>query len=61
MEKGLRVSAARSGSAATIIFRFQNLYLQYVVKGADRTLVLRTIAPIVKDDQDIFRDKCIMK
>jgi branched-chain amino acid transport system substrate-binding protein len=39
----------------------QNFYLQDVVKGAEGTLALRTIAPIVKDDQDIFRDKRIMK
>ena len=31
--------------------------MQDVVKGADGTLVLRAIAPIVKDDRDIFRGR----
>jgi branched-chain amino acid transport system substrate-binding protein len=42
-------------------FPIQNFYLQDVVKGADGTLVLKTVATIVKDDQDIFHDKCMMK
>ena len=32
-----------------------------VVKGAGGTIVLKTVAAIVKDDQDIFHDKCMMK
>jgi branched-chain amino acid transport system substrate-binding protein len=42
-------------------FPIQNFYLQDVVKEADGTLVLKTIATIVKEDQDIFHDKCMMK
>jgi branched-chain amino acid transport system substrate-binding protein len=39
----------------------QNFYLQDVVKEADGTLSLKTVATIVKDDQDRFHDKCPMK
>jgi branched-chain amino acid transport system substrate-binding protein len=39
----------------------QNFYLQDVVKGADGQLSLKTVATIVKDDQDRFHDKCPMK
>ncbi len=39
----------------------QNFYLQDVVKGADGQLSLKTVATIVKDDQDRFHDKCAMK
>jgi branched-chain amino acid transport system substrate-binding protein len=39
----------------------QNFYLQDVVKGADGELSLKTVATIVKDDQDRFHDKCAMK
>ena len=39
----------------------QNFYLQDVMKDADGTLSLKTIATIVKDDQDRFHDKCPMK
>jgi len=39
----------------------QNFYLQDVVKDADGTLSLKTVATIVKDDQDRFHDKCPMK
>src|SRR5579859_6412658 len=39
----------------------QNFYLQDVVKGADGTLSLKTVATIVKDRQDNFHDKCPMK
>src|SRR5712692_8399 len=39
----------------------QNFYLQDVVKDADGTLALKTVATIVKDDQDRFVDKCPMK
>jgi branched-chain amino acid transport system substrate-binding protein len=42
-------------------FPIQNFYLQDVVKGAEGTLVLKTVATIVKDDQDTFHDKCMMK
>jgi branched-chain amino acid transport system substrate-binding protein len=42
-------------------FPIQNFYLQDVVKGADGTPVLKTVATIVKDDQDGFHDKCTMK
>src|SRR4249920_1995017 len=39
----------------------QNFYLQDVVKDADGQLALKTVATIVKDDQDRFADKCPMK
>ena len=39
----------------------QNFYLQDVVKNADGTLGLKTVATIVKDSQDRFHDKCQMK
>src|SRR5580704_17618053 len=39
----------------------QNFYLQDVVKGADGVLSLKTVATIVKDNQDSFHDKCSMK
>ena len=42
-------------------FPIQNFYLQDVVKGPDATPVLKTVATIVKDDQDGFHDKCQMK
>jgi branched-chain amino acid transport system substrate-binding protein len=39
----------------------QNFYLQDVVKGADGQLSLKTVATIVKDNQDNFHGKCPMK
>jgi branched-chain amino acid transport system substrate-binding protein len=39
----------------------QNFYLQDVVKDASGELSLKTVATIVKDDQDRFHDKCPMK
>ena len=39
----------------------QNFYLQDVVKAADGQLSLKTVATIVKDDQDRFAQKCPMK
>jgi branched-chain amino acid transport system substrate-binding protein len=39
----------------------QNFYLQDVVKNADGSLALRTVATIVKDSQDRFAGKCAMK
>ena len=38
----------------------QNFYLQDVVKQGD-DYVLKTVATIVKDDQDRFHDQCPMK
>ncbi len=38
----------------------QNFYLQDVVKEADGSLALRTVATVVKDNQDRFHDKCPM-
>jgi branched-chain amino acid transport system substrate-binding protein len=38
----------------------QNFYLQDVVKEADGSLALKTVAPAVKDNQDRFHDKCPM-
>jgi branched-chain amino acid transport system substrate-binding protein len=39
----------------------QNFYLQDVVKDGSGELSLKTVATIVKDDQDRFHDKCPMK
>src|ERR1700743_2380426 len=39
----------------------QSFYLQDVVKCADGSLALKTVATIVKDSQDNFHDKCTMK
>jgi branched-chain amino acid transport system substrate-binding protein len=39
----------------------QNFYLQDVVKDAEGQLSLKTVATIVKDNQDRFHDKCPMK
>ena len=39
----------------------QNFYLQDVVKDQGGQLSLKTVATIVKDDQDRFHDKCPMK
>src|SRR3984957_15441679 len=38
----------------------QNFYLQDVVKEADGSRALKTVAPAVKDNQDRFHDKCPM-
>jgi len=38
----------------------QNFYLQDAVKQGD-DYVLKTVATIVKDDQDRFHDQCPMK
>jgi branched-chain amino acid transport system substrate-binding protein len=42
-------------------FPIQNFYLQEAVKEADSTFGLKTVATILKDDQDRFHDKCPMK
>ena len=39
----------------------QNFYLQDVVKDAKGDYVLKTVATIVKDNQDAFHSKCPMK
>jgi branched-chain amino acid transport system substrate-binding protein len=39
----------------------QNFYLQDAVANADGSYALKTVALIVKDDQDRFHDKCMMK
>jgi branched-chain amino acid transport system substrate-binding protein len=39
----------------------QNFYLQDAVKNADGSFALKTVATIVKDNQDRFHDKCPMK
>jgi len=39
----------------------QDFYLQDAVKNADGSFGLKTVATIVKDDQDRFHDKCPMK
>jgi branched-chain amino acid transport system substrate-binding protein len=42
-------------------FPIQNFYLQDVVKDAEGTLTLKTVATIVKDSQDEYAKKCPMK
>src|SRR5579863_4909569 len=39
----------------------QNFYLEEAVKNTDGSYALKTVALIVKDDQDRFHDKCMMK
>jgi branched-chain amino acid transport system substrate-binding protein len=39
----------------------QNFYLQETVKEADGSFGLKTVATILKDNQDRFHDKCPMK
>jgi len=39
----------------------QNFYLQETVKDAEGNYTLRTVATILKDNQDMFHDKCPMK
>jgi branched-chain amino acid transport system substrate-binding protein len=42
-------------------FPIQNFYLQEAVKDAEGNFTLKTVATILKDDQDRFHDKCPMK
>jgi branched-chain amino acid transport system substrate-binding protein len=42
-------------------FPIENFYLQDVVKNAKGEFVLKTVATIVKDNQDNFHNKCPMK
>ncbi len=42
-------------------FPIENFYLQDVVKNDKGELVLKTVATIVKNDQDRYHDKCPMK
>jgi branched-chain amino acid transport system substrate-binding protein len=42
-------------------FPIENFYLQDVVKNAKGEYVLKTVATIVKNDQDKFHNKCSMK
>ncbi len=42
-------------------FPIENFYLQDVVKNAEGEFVLKTVATIVKDNQDMYHDKCPMK
>jgi branched-chain amino acid transport system substrate-binding protein len=39
----------------------QNFYLQAAVKDSDGNIVLKTMATIIENDQDLFHDKCPMK
>jgi branched-chain amino acid transport system substrate-binding protein len=61
MEKADFASVRGSFRYGNNHFPIQNFYLQDVVKGADGTPVLKSVATIVKDDQDGFHDKCTMK
>ena len=61
MEKADFASVRGSFRYGNNHFPIQNFYLQDVVKGPDGTLVLKTVATVVKDDQDVFHDKCAMK
>jgi len=42
-------------------FPIQNFYLQEAVKQGDGSFTLKTVATILKDDQDRFHEKCPMK
>jgi len=61
MEKADFASVRGSFRYGNNHFPIQNFYLQDVVKGPDGMLGLKTVATIVKDDQDGFHDKCGMK
>jgi len=61
MEKADFASVRGSFRYGNNHFPIQSFYLQDVVKESDRALVLKTVATIVKDDQDGFHDKCAMK
>jgi len=61
MEKADFASVRGSFRYGNNHFPIQNFYLQDVVKGPDGMPVLKTVATIVKDDQDVFHDKCTMK
>jgi branched-chain amino acid transport system substrate-binding protein len=61
MEKADFASVRGSFRYGNNHFPIQNFYLQDVVKGPDGMLGLKTVATIVKDDQDGFHDKCAMK
>jgi branched-chain amino acid transport system substrate-binding protein len=61
MEKADFASVRGSFRYGNNHFPIQNFYLQDVVKAPDGTLALKTVATIVKDDQDVFHDKCTMK
>jgi branched-chain amino acid transport system substrate-binding protein len=61
MEKADFVSIRGSFRYGNNHFPIQNFYLQDVVKGPEGTPVLKTVATIVKDDQDVFHDRCTMK
>jgi branched-chain amino acid transport system substrate-binding protein len=61
MEKADFASVRGSFRYGNNHFPIQNFYLQDVVKEADGTPVLKTVATIVENDQDGFHDKCTMK
>jgi len=61
MEKADFASVRGSFRYGNNHFPIQSFYLQDVVREPDRALVLKTVATIVKDDQDGFHDKCAMK
>ena len=61
MEKADFASVRGSFRYGNNHFPIQNFYLQDVVKEADGTLSLKTVATIVKDAQDNFHGKCPMK
>ena len=61
MEKADFASVRGSFRYGNNHFPIQNFYLQDVVKGPDGMLGLKTVATIVKDDQDGFHDNCAMK
>jgi branched-chain amino acid transport system substrate-binding protein len=61
MEKADFASVRGSFRYGNNHFPIQNFYLQDVVKGPDGMLGLKTVATIVKDDQDSFHEKCTMK
>jgi branched-chain amino acid transport system substrate-binding protein len=61
MEKADFASVRGSFRYGNNHFPIQNFYLQDVVKGPDGMLGLKTVATIVRDDQDGFHEKCAMK
>ena len=61
MEKVSFASVRGSYKYGNNHFPIQNFYLQEAVKDAEGNYALKTVATILKDDQDRFHDKCPMK
>jgi branched-chain amino acid transport system substrate-binding protein len=61
MEKVSFASVRGSYKYGNNHFPIQNFYLQEAVKDSEGNYALKTVATILKDDQDRFHDKCPIK